>query len=71
MVESVTNFLKEYVSAELVVFIISLLPILELRGGLVAAALVGIDWYVALPIAIAILLGAMFLTKYIVNKKAN
>lgn len=52
MVESVTNFLKEYVSAELVVFIISLLPILELRGGLVAAAIVGIDWYVALPICI-------------------
>ena len=52
MVESVTNFLKEYLSAELVVFIISLLPILELRGGLIAAAIVGIDWYVALPICI-------------------
>ncbi len=52
MVESVTNFLKEHLSAELVVFIISLLPILELRGGLVAAAIVGVEWYVALPICI-------------------
>lgn len=52
MVETVTNFLKEYLSAELVVFIISLLPILELRGGLIAAAIVGIEWYVALPICI-------------------
>ncbi len=52
MVETVVEFLREYVSAELVVFIISLLPILELRGGLVAAAIVGIEWYVALPICI-------------------
>jgi uncharacterized membrane protein len=44
--------LKEHLSAELVVFIISLLPILELRGGLVAAAIVGVEWYVALPICI-------------------
>ena len=28
-------------------------------------------WYIALPIAIAILLGAMFATKYILNKKAK
>lgn len=52
MVETVVEFLREYVSAELVVFIISLLPILELRGGLIAAAIVGIEWYVALPICI-------------------
>ncbi len=52
MVESAVEFLREYVSAELVVFIISLLPILELRGGLVAAAIVGIEWYIALPICI-------------------
>ncbi len=52
MVETVVEFLREYVSAELVVFIISLLPILELRGGLIAAAIVGIEWYIALPICI-------------------
>ena len=52
MVEAAVEFLREYVSAELVVFIISLLPILELRGGLIAAAIVGIEWYIALPICI-------------------
>lgn len=38
--------------AELIVFAISLLPILELRGGLVAAALLGVPWYVAFPICV-------------------
>jgi uncharacterized membrane protein len=44
MAETVTEFLSNYVSPELVVFIISLLPILELRGGLIAASLLGIPW---------------------------
>ena len=37
---------------ELIVFAISLLPILELRGGLVAAALLGLEWYIAFPICV-------------------
>lgn len=37
---------------ELVVFIISLFPILECRGGMIAASLLGVDYLVALPIAI-------------------
>jgi uncharacterized membrane protein len=44
MAEAVTEFLSKYVSPELVVFIISMLPILELRGGLVAASILGIPW---------------------------
>lgn len=37
---------------ELIVFIISLMPILELRGGLLAASLLGIDMWVAIPICV-------------------
>ena len=37
---------------ELVVFIISLMPILELRGGLVAASLLGVPWHIAFPICV-------------------
>lgn len=42
---------------EMVIFFVSLLPIVELRGGLVAAAILGVEWYIALPICI---LGNMF-----------
>ncbi len=52
MADTVTNFLKEFLSDELVVFVVSLLPILELRGGLVAAAILGVEWYKALPICV-------------------
>ena len=37
---------------ELIVFIISLFPILELRGGLLAASFLGIDMWRAIPICI-------------------
>ena len=40
------------IPGELVVFIISLSPILELRGGLIAAAVYGIDLWIALPICL-------------------
>ncbi|MDR2933219.1 MAG: small multi-drug export protein [Oscillospiraceae bacterium] len=52
MAETVTNFLQQYVSPELVVFIISMLPILELRGGLIAASLLQIPWQQASVICI-------------------
>ncbi len=42
----------EGVPDALVVFIISMLPVLELRGGLVAAALLGVEWYIAFPICV-------------------
>lgn len=37
---------------ELIIFIISMIPILELRGGLVAAAVLHIDMFTAIPICI-------------------
>lgn len=45
--------LGEYVSAEAVVFIISMLPILELRGGLLVSSMLGVPITTAVPICIA------------------
>ncbi|MFP3154808.1 small multi-drug export protein [Lachnospiraceae bacterium ZAX-1] len=47
-----TATLGEYISRELVVFIISMIPILELRGGLIAAAFLDISIVKAIPICI-------------------
>lgn len=44
--------LGEYISAEGVVFIISMLPVLELRGGLLAASMLGVPLTTAIPICI-------------------
>ncbi len=52
IIQSLTDFFKSWLSPELIIFLISLLPILELRGGLIAAAILGVEWYVALPICI-------------------
>lgn len=56
MAESIVNWLMtvfaEHVPAELFVFIISMLPVLELRGGLIAAALLNIPLVEALIICI-------------------
>ena len=43
MVESITAFL-DGLPKELIIFIISLLPVLELRGGMIAASLLGVPW---------------------------
>ena len=51
MIDSVLDALKG-IPPELIVFLISLLPILELRGGLVAAAILGVEWYIAFPICV-------------------
>ena len=40
------------VPAEIVVFIISLCPILELRGGLIAASILHVDMWKAIPICV-------------------
>ena len=52
MVETVVEFLENKLSAELIVFVVSMLPILELRGGLIASAILGIDWIIAFPICV-------------------
>lgn len=52
MAEQLTNYLKDVLSPELVIFVISMLPVLELRGGLIAAAILGVEWYIAFPICV-------------------
>lgn len=46
------NTLGQYVSKEIVIFIISMVPILELRGGLLVASLIGVPITAAAPICI-------------------
>ena len=46
------NTLGRYVSRELVIFIISMIPILELRGGLLAGSLLNVSILTAIPICI-------------------
>ncbi len=52
MVNEVISFLQNKIPDELVVFIISMLPVLELRGGLVAAAILKVNWLIAFPICV-------------------
>jgi uncharacterized membrane protein len=52
MAETVSEFLRHYFSPSVVVFLVSLLPILELRGGMVAAALLNIPWGKAITISL-------------------
>jgi uncharacterized membrane protein len=52
IIQNITAFLGRYLSAELIVFLVSLTPVLELRGGLIVASLLGVPLYVAAPIAI-------------------
>ena len=48
-----TEVMAGTVAEEVVVFIISLMPILELRGGLLAAKLLGVPLLKAIPICVA------------------
>lgn len=52
MAEQLTHYLKEFLRPELIIFIISMMPILELRGGLIAAAILGVDWAIAFPLCV-------------------
>ena len=52
MAEAVSSFLGHYFSPPVIVFIVSMLPILELRGGLVVAKLMGVPWLQAYIISI-------------------
>jgi len=44
--------LGQVMPAELVIFIVSLLPILECRGGLIVASLLGVKMWTAIPICV-------------------
>lgn len=48
LIESIASAMSG-IPGELVAFIISLCPILELRGGLIAASMFGVDLWVAIP----------------------
>lgn len=52
IIQSFTDFFKDWLSPEIIIFLVSLLPVLELRGGLIAAALLGVDWTIAFPICV-------------------
>lgn len=52
MAEQLTHFLDGFLRPEFIIFIISMLPVLELRGGLIAAAILGVDWVIAFPICV-------------------
>lgn len=52
LVQWFTANLSQHISAEAVIFIISMIPILELRGGLIAAALLKVEAIRAIPICI-------------------
>lgn len=50
LAEYIVNLLGGKISPELIAFIVSMLPILELRGGLIAAKLMEIDFFKAFAI---------------------
>ncbi|MDD6194808.1 MAG: small multi-drug export protein [Lachnospiraceae bacterium] len=52
LVQLFSSTLGQYVSEEVVIFIISMFPILELRGGLLAASLLKMPILKAIPICI-------------------
>lgn len=53
MAESLTNWFSSHgLPSELITFIISMLPILELRGGFIAAKLLSISYPLAVPICV-------------------
>ena len=50
LAQVITDVLSGELPAEAIIFIISLLPVLELRGGLIAASLLGVDFVKAFVI---------------------
>ncbi len=52
MIDNIIESFKNVFSPEVIIFIISMCPILELRGGLIAAAILKVDLLVAFPICV-------------------
>lgn len=52
LVQFFTQGLSGVVPSEVIIFIVSMVPILELRGGILAASLLGIEMYKAVGICI-------------------
>ena len=62
MVETLVKFFSEIIPAELTVFLLSMMPIIELRGGIVAAKLLNIE---LLPALIICFIGTILPTPFI------
>ena len=62
MVEALVNFFRNIIPGELTVFILSMMPIIELRGGLVAAKMLGVD---LLPAMLICFIGTYLPTPFI------
>ncbi len=62
MVETLVNFFSEIIPAELTVFLLSMMPIVELRGGIVAAKLLNLE---LLPAMIICFIGTILPTPFI------
>ena len=62
MVETLVKFFSEIIPAELTVFLLSMMPIIELRGGIVAAKLLNIE---LLPAMIICFIGTIRPTPFI------
>ena len=62
MVETLVKFFSEIIPAELTVFLLSMMPIIELRGGIVAAKLLNIG---LLPAMIICFIGTILPTPFI------
>ncbi|MDD6733171.1 MAG: small multi-drug export protein [Lachnospiraceae bacterium] len=52
VVELFANTLGQFIPAELVCFIISMIPVLELRGGLLAASILGVTYWKAVIVCV-------------------
>lgn len=56
MTEQIVTWLAERLGGSapelIIVALVSMLPILELRGGFIAAALLGVDLWIAIPVCI-------------------
>ena len=66
IVQNIISFFSEKAAPEAVAFIISLLPILELRGGLLAAAFLGLEvWRAFLICGVGTLLPIPFILLFI------
>ncbi len=51
-IQSLISSTGSILSPELIIFLISMMPVLELRGGMLAASILGIDWKLAMIICI-------------------
>ena len=52
LIINLIGLINSALSPEIIVFIISLIPVLELRGGMIAASILGLNWKVAMFICI-------------------